>query len=199
MPLSSARRRMPGARVERGESVALRTVEPEDAALLQRGSANPALRYPMGTAIETRDAFESKIEETADDDDAQWFLVCREGDDAPPGPPDDADDVEPVGMVSVRGLTWRRPELGYWIAPEYQGEGYGGEAVALAVDTVFRTNETPAVEAAAYADNDASCGLLESLGFEREGRLRKHRFVDGRYRDVVVYGLLREEWEGRDD
>lgn len=188
---------MPGARVERGDSVALRTVESEDAGFLQRGSANPALRYPMGTAIETLEEFESKLEETAEDDDSHWLLACREGPDAPPGSPENDDGVEPVGMVSVRGLSWRRPELGYWIAPEYQGEGHGAEAVALAVETVFRSNSTPALEAAAFADNEASRSLLESLGFEREGRLRKHRFVDGEYRDVVMYGLLREDWEGR--
>lgn len=190
---------MPGARIERGESVALRTVESADAAFLQRGSANPTLRYPMGTAIETREAFESKVEETADDDNVRWFLVCTESADAPPGSPEDGDDVEPVGMVSVRGLSWGRPELGFWIAPEYQGEGYGSEAVSLAVETVFRTESTPAIEAAASADNEASRGLLESLGFEQEGRLRQFRFVDGEYRDVVVYGLLRAEWEGLED
>lgn len=36
-----------------------------------------------------------------------------------------------------------RPELAYWILPEYHGEGYGREAVTLAVDIVFQGTITP--------------------------------------------------------
>ncbi len=51
--------------------------------------------------------------------------------------------------------------------------------------------------AEAYDFNDASRGLLESLGFTEEGRRRKYMFVDGAHRDMVQYGLLREEWRER--
>jgi len=53
------------------------------------------------------------------------------------------------------------------------------------------------VGAVAYEDNDASRGLLESLGFSEEGRIRKDRFIDGEYADTIHYGLLREEWQER--
>jgi hypothetical protein len=35
--------------------------------------------------------------------------------------------------------------------------------------------------------------LLASLGFVREAVFREHVYIDGAYRDVVVYGLLRED------
>ncbi len=38
--------------------------------------------------------------------------------------------------------------------------------------------------------------LVERLGFEREGRLREHTFWHGEYHDTLMYGLLREEWDG---
>ncbi|HMB50636.1 MAG TPA: GNAT family protein, partial [Natronoarchaeum rubrum] len=68
------------------------------------------------------------------------------------------------------------------------------EALSLVVDYLFRTYDAPAVGAGVFAFNDASRGLLESLGFEEEGRVRKDRFIDGAYRDRIVYGLLREDW-----
>jgi RimJ/RimL family protein N-acetyltransferase len=37
--------------------------------------------------------------------------------------------------------------------------------------------------------------LLDSLGFTEEGRIRRDMFVDGAYRDTVLYGLLREAWD----
>lgn len=96
--------------------------------------------------------------------------------------------------MSVEAVNWTRPELSYWLIPEVHGEGYGREAVALAVEFVFRSRAVPAVAAGVYAHNDASRGLLESLGFREEGRLRRHSFTDGEWRDIVKYGLLREEW-----
>jgi ribosomal-protein-alanine N-acetyltransferase len=73
-------------------------------------------------------------------------------------------------------------------------EGYGKEAVALVVEYVFRTFDIHGIGAAAYDFNAAFCGLLESLGFTKEGREREARFIDGEYRDAVQHGLLRREW-----
>lgn len=48
--------------------------------------------------------------------------------------------------------------------------------------------------------NLASITLTRQLGLKREGRLRKHAIgVNGKLIDVFHYGLLREEWESRDD
>ena len=107
-------------------------------------------------------------------------------------------DVTRIGQVNVTDADYKRPELGYWLVPTVHGEGYGTESVSLAIDYAFRTYDAPAVGAEAYDFNDASRGLLESLGFTEEGRRRKYMFVDGAHRDMVQYGLLREEWrEGR--
>lgn len=178
---------MPGARVSQGERVTLRTVESEDAAFCQRASANPEIRVPLGTPLRRRGEMDAII-----DADGDQFLVCLDSDDAGPGTPDD--ETTPIGWVGIEEMSYRRPELVYWLAPEHHGEGYGKEMVSLAIDYVFATYNHPAVGAGAYDFNDASRGLLESLGFEEEGRIRRDRFIDGEYVDSVKYGLLREEW-----
>lgn len=180
---------MPGARITSGERVTLRTVETEDLAFVQRAFANPEIRYPIGNPLRNCE----QVDVPSEDDDGDQFLVCQDGDRAGPGKPDE-DDVARLGVVSVGDADWRRPELGYWLVPEEHGNGYGAEAVSLVVDYVFRTYDHPAVGAVAYDYNHASRGLLESLGFEEEGRIRKDRFIDGEYRDTYLYGLLRSEW-----
>lgn len=167
--------------------MALRTTEPDDADFVQRGFAHPEIRYPMGSSVRSRAETESWLTETDGDG---GFLVCLED-------PSSGTTSEPgrrIGAVSIDDADWRRPELAYWLVPEVHGEGYGTAAVSLLVDYVFRTYDHPAVGAGAYAFNDASRGLLESLGFEREGVIRRDRFVDGAYVDTVQYGLLREDW-----
>ncbi|SEO46317.1 Protein N-acetyltransferase, RimJ/RimL family [Halogranum amylolyticum] len=183
---------MPGARVASGDRVTLRTVEAEDVPFLQRAGANPEIRYPLGNPLRNREQYEISDERTAPD----GFLVCLEGEGTPELLGDDFEDhdLRRIGQVSVADAHYKRPELGYWLVPEVHGEGYGTESVALAVDYVFRQYDTPAVGAGAFDHNDASRRLLESLGFVEEGRRRKFMFVDGAYRDMVQYGLLREEW-----
>lgn len=183
---------MPGAIVTAGDRVTLRTPEPEDAAFRQRGDTNPEIRYPLGTPVQSREHQEPAV----DRDGADQFLVCV-NDEGGRGTPE-AGSFERAGFVGLEDMEWRRPELGYWIAAEHQGEGYGTEAVALAVDYCFRTYDHPAVGAGVYEFNDASRQLLESLGFEREGRTRRDRFIDGEYVDRLQYSLLREDWRDRE-
>lgn len=185
---------MPGARIERGDRVALRTVEREDAAFLQRAYADPELRYPLGRRLRNVSQVEERLAEQIEDEGDDRFLVCLEDDDAPPVDP--GDDVTPIGLVVARNVT-QRPNLAFRIVPEYHGEGYGKEAASLAIETIFRSYDVPSIGAGVYDFNEASRALLESLGFTREGRQRRYKFVDGEYRDNLKYGLLREEWRER--
>lgn len=165
---------MPGARVTSGERVTLRTVEKADIPFIQRGCTNPEIRYPLGTPLRNQDQLEEQHENGNDD----RFLVCLD-DDAGPGQPDE-DEIRRIGVISVKDADWRRPELGYWLVPEVHRDGYGKEALSLVIDYVFRVYDHPAVGAGPYDFNDASRGLLESLGFTEEGRIRKDRFIDVR-------------------
>jgi len=182
---------MPGPRVTSDGTVTLRTAEADDRPFLQRGVANDALRRPLGAPVLDRDAFETYVE----DSDGDWFVVCLDEDAAALGYPANG-DTRPIGCVTVEETSYKRPVLTYWLVPDAQGQGYGTRAVSLAVDLVFRQYDVPAIGASAFAFNDASRGLLESLGFTEEGRRRKCMFVDGDHRDMVDYGLLREEWDG---
>lgn len=182
---------MPGAIVERGDEVTLRVREREDVPFLQR-AANPELRYDMDSRYWNQEEIAERLGTEGDDD----FLVCLDGEDAGPGGSEaDTADVEPIGAVSVVDAHYKRPEIRYWLAPEYHGQGYGADAAATAVDYAFRNYQAPAVGAGAYAFNDASMGVLESLGFDREGVVRSMSYVDGEWVDMVQYGLLREDWD----
>ena len=183
---------MPGAIVRRGDRVTLRTLEREDLDLLQRGAGDPEIRHLAGNSkVRNRD----DLVETYENDQVTILLVCL-GD---PGNPEPVkpEEVRRAGVLSIK--EWgRNPTVGIWLVPDVQGEGYGKEALKLLVDYVFRAYETPTVKAKAFDYNEASQGLLESLGFELEGRLRMDAFVDGEYRDGLMYGILREEWEERE-
>ena len=176
---------MPGAVFRRGDRVTLRPVERDDAGFIQRGHNHPEVGVSLGlNRPENESEAESSIEGHEDDPLNVGLLVCRED-----------DEPTPIGKVSLQALHHTRPELAYWILPEYHGSGYGTEAVGVLVEYAFSAHEIRGLQAQAFASNEGSVGVLENLGFTHEGTLRDARFRDGEYVDVVWYGLLREEWE----
>jgi len=81
--------------------------------------------------------------------------------------------------------------------PGERGKGYGTEATQLLTDYLFTTRPIVRVEAWTWAENIASARALEKCGFRQEGISRKCVFFNGAYRDMAIYSILREEWEGR--
>lgn len=89
-----------------------------------------------------------------------------------------------------------QPEIGFGIAePEARGQGYAGEAVSLLVDYLFAGYPAERISAFTEAGNLPAQRVLEKAGFQREGELRKSIFRDGRWRDMAIYGMLRQEWQ----
>ena len=85
--------------------------------------------------------------------------------------------------------------MGYWIGTPYWGCGFATEATAAVVRYGFEELQLNRVHAAHFALNPASGRVLEKLGMRREGCRRQHVLKWDRYVDLVLYGLLREEYE----
>jgi len=102
-----------------------------------------------------------------------------------------------IGGIECRWLAdGRIGNLGYAIARDHGGKGYGTEAVRAVVDEAFQSRpELQRINASLHHENRASARVLEKAGFTREGVLRKNTLMYGVLADQVWYGLLREEWE----
>lgn len=193
---------MPGVVFERGERVTLRTIERDDVEFLQRGRNHPEVASPLGMPKpENENQIEESIEEWIEGDDSVNLFVCLDGEesDEPEDPEtEEKEDTEPtpIGMINAMKTYWDRPLLSYWLLPEYQGEGYATEAMTVLLDYFFDSHYKRGVQARVFSHNEASQALLERLGFEQEAALRDHTFVEGDYRDELVFGLLRSEWVG---
>jgi RimJ/RimL family protein N-acetyltransferase len=74
------------------------------------------------------------------------------------------------------------------------GEGYGTEAVRLLLDFAFKDLNLKRVHLHVFGTNTRAIRVYEKVGFVREGLLRKAVHIDGSHVDVVVMGILREEY-----
>ena len=89
--------------------------------------------------------------------------------------------------------------IGYVLGRAHWGQGYMRETLTALIDCAFLELDLRRLEATVEAPNTASTGLLQRLGFTREGVLRERWISHGEPVDAGVYGLLRHEWPRTED
>jgi [ribosomal protein S5]-alanine N-acetyltransferase len=87
-----------------------------------------------------------------------------------------------------------RAEVGYSLSPDHQGRGLAAEALRCGLACAIDSLGLVRIEADIDPRNEPSARLLERLGFQREGLLRKRWRVNGEVCDTAFYGLLAEEF-----
>ena len=85
-------------------------------------------------------------------------------------------------------------ELGFTLAPAYQGRGYATEAVRGLLDHLFIELKLHRVSAECDARNAASARLLERVGFKQEGLRLSNSWFKGEWTDDLLFGLLRTDY-----
>lgn len=75
------------------------------------------------------------------------------------------------------------------------GKGIGTEAARLIVAHGFNDLNLHRIWMGTLADNIGMQRIALALGFQEEGRSREEEYKDGRFNDVIRYGLLRHEFE----
>ena len=108
----------------------------------------------------------------------------------------DAGSDQLIGALTLHSLhvEQRRAEVGYSLSPEFQGRGVAAEALRCGLAHAFDALGLRRIEADVDPRNDASCRLLERIGFVREGLLRQRWLVNGELCDTAFYGLLPEDF-----
>jgi RimJ/RimL family protein N-acetyltransferase len=105
-------------------------------------------------------------------------------------------DSELIGGIGGHpGTAEQRSSVnvGYWLAPGMWGRGIATDALKHYVPYLFDTFDPHRLYATVFGWNPASARVLEKCGFQLEGRLRDAIHKDGRFTDLLVYGLLRDE------
>lgn len=108
-----------------------------------------------------------------------------------------SDSGKLIGTCQLHGInpTHRHAELQIRLGDIGQrGRGYGSEAVRLLLEFAFRDLNLERVFLHVFIDNVAAIRVYEKNGFCHEGVLRRAAYIDGKYKDVLVMGILRNEF-----
>jgi RimJ/RimL family protein N-acetyltransferase len=85
--------------------------------------------------------------------------------------------------------------FGIGLIPAARGKGYGTEAQRQLVAYLFDYTTVNRVEASTDVENLAEQRSLEKAGLLREGICRGCHFRAGEYRDMVVYAMVRADFD----
>lgn len=108
--------------------------------------------------------------------------------------------TDPTWVIGMCGYNYwirrdQRVSIGYDLARAYWGNGIMTEALGAICRFGFEQMGLHRIEADVSADNPASARVLEKLGFKQEGRLREQYWEWGEFHDLLLYSLLRREFE----
>ena len=102
-----------------------------------------------------------------------------------------------IGAVYLTNIDFQnsRCSWGYYIAdPSIRGRGYGKQLEYNIFDFVFDELGLNKLISEVLAFNQRVIKIKETCGSQIEGILRQHIKKDQNYHDVVVMGILRDEW-----
>ena len=110
-------------------------------------------------------------------------------------------DGRPIGMVAYNRVDTvdRCTDIDIVIGDSsYRDQGYGTDAIRAFLGFLFDTVGLHRVWLGTYDHNARARRAYEKAGFVREGVMRQSDWVDGRWVDSVIYGILEDEFrEGR--
>jgi len=93
--------------------------------------------------------------------------------------------------------TGQTCELGIGIGDrDYWARGCGRESIRLLLEYAFRYLNYRKVWLRVHATNERAIRAYRACGFVEEGRQRAQVWSNGAYDDLVLMGILREEWPG---
>ncbi|HZS70339.1 MAG TPA: GNAT family protein [Candidatus Acidoferrum sp.] len=106
---------------------------------------------------------------------------------------------EMIGYLSLSNIDYRNRRAewsGIVIGDnQYRGQGYASQAIYLLLEYAFDELGLERVSGSWLADNAVSLFVGKMLGFQQEGVLRRYVYKSGRYHDMIIMSLLREEFE----
>jgi diamine N-acetyltransferase len=177
-----------------GESIRFRAVEREDLPTFVRWLNDPEVKqgvmiyYPYSQAQE-ENWFEGMLKRPVDEH--VMGIEVKEAATETVG-----DHWKLIGTVGFSTIDWRNRacEFGIMIGEkDYWNKGYGTEAVRLLTQYGFNTLNLHRVFLRVFENNPRAIRAYEKAGFVLEGRMRQAEFRDGKYMDVLIMSMLKDE------
>ncbi|KAM0752150.1 acyl-CoA N-acyltransferase [Meredithblackwellia eburnea MCA 4105] len=100
-----------------------------------------------------------------------------------------------LAPMTLSSAHHNKTHFGISLQKDYQGKGYGGEALEWLLDWGFKIRGLHKIEGEVFAWNEPALKVYTKLGFVKEGLKRQSLWQEGAFRDEVILGMLLSDWE----
>lgn len=107
------------------------------------------------------------------------------------------DSDKMIGTVGLENISSsnRTATLGVFIGDkDYLSKGYGTEAIRLLLDYGFNYLNLHSINLTLMAFNERALKCYEKCGFKQTGKIRDHRFINGKFYDAICMDILEDEF-----
>ncbi|HHX70072.1 MAG TPA: GNAT family N-acetyltransferase [Gallicola sp.] len=170
----------------KGKIVTLRAIEKEDLELMREMINDPEIEnLVVGWAFPIS-KYQQNLwyEKNINDNKNLRFIIETPNDGA-------------VGLATLVDIDWknRRARHGIKLAKrDHRTKGIGTDTVMSIMRYAFDELQLNRLDGSWFEDNLASQKLYTKCGWKVEGKNRKCIYKNGKYRDLVIVGILSEEY-----
>lgn len=167
--------------------ILLRPIEATDLPEVFRGFSTPEVTIYYGLSYATLDACREQMawyEQIIKENTGHWLALQSVA------------DGRFMGAIGYHDYKDSCAELGYWLLPEYWGQGLMQEAAEYFLQQTFSNTGINRLYAEVEVPNMASHRLLERCGFIRQGPAIESEclFNPGNFVRIYQYELLRPQY-----
>lgn len=162
----------------------LRRFSDDDLENVYRGLSHPDVIRYYGVSYHSLEETKEQMKFFADleaNGTGQWFAVCSQ------------DNQTFYGAGGLNGLSreHKKAEIGFWLLPEFQGQGIMTEVLPVICDYGFTKLDLHRIEGLVESDNTACKRAMAKLSFEHEGTMRDCEIKNGRFISLDIFAMLR--------
>jgi RimJ/RimL family protein N-acetyltransferase len=103
------------------------------------------------------------------------------------------EDGKVMGLLTFICRDHKQGVIGWALGAEHRGQGYAIEAAKALLTYGFKSLGLHRIEADTSSGNSGSWRLMERLGMRREAQLREAIYLEGKWLDRYIYGVLADE------
>lgn len=164
----------------KGEKIYLRPLESNDLAMLNEWKNNEKIFKYLGggfmpVSIDQQEKWLNNMIDLTGNN--KRYIICKKK------------SGKPIGMTGLYGINWihRTAEIGLYIGDKAeQGKGYASESYRLIESFGKNYLNLRKIKINVVKANSKANKMWKKLGFTKAGLLKKERYIDGSYYDLLI-------------
>lgn len=171
----------------KGKFVTLRAIEREDLDLMRNMLNDPEIeKFVVGWAFPvSKYQQEEWYVNNIRDKNNQRFII-------------ETPENKAVGLATLVDIDWKNRKASHGIKlaiTKNRTKGIGTDTVMALMRYAFEELQLNRLDGSWFEDNIPSQRLYKKCGWKEEGKYRKYIYKNGKYHDLVIVGILREEYK----